>query len=382
MDHKPLQKTIITRGLLTVIFVAGGFVFPFLFLLAAFFAWTIYSDLTEPRPTAPPGDAWYTRRWTVTAEDPEWKTYFLRFCESPAEEAFLEAMINAYKLLPNDGILLGSGVDLNLQVEHKPYRVDFLVNKWLVVEIDGAAWHSSPDAVERDRIRDEFFVANEFAVVRIPAKIVFTAPGKAIEMVRAAVAGGAPSKKVVTTPPRASVAQSLLQAVKLVDKFVSEVEAGITKASEIQSSIGLSRQTFAVEKMVIDSAIAAARNVVDLEEKLAADPNLRKNFDAVYARLEKAQSLRAERGPKEAPAITISSISRPATHPDPDINKAIVVSYSTLINDRSRYFDDVRKQILSDPRISAYVQSNLERQGRHAVWAQIMKPDPAAVAYE
>ncbi|TBF75781.1 endonuclease domain-containing protein [Rhizobium leguminosarum] len=382
MSNKAQAKKIVIRGVLTVICIAGGFVFPLLFLLAAFFAWTIYSDLTDPKPTAPPGDAWYTRRWTVTAEDPEWKTYFLRFCESPAEEAFLEAMINGYKLLPNEGILVGSGLELNLQVEHKPYRVDFLVDKWLVAEIDGAAWHSSPEAVERDRIRDEFFVVNGFAVVRIPAKIVFTAPGKAIETVRTAVAGGAPSKKVVTTPPRASVAQSLLQAVKSVDKFVSEVEAGVTKASEIQSAIGFSRQSFAVEKMVTDSAIAAARNVVDLDEKLAADPNLRKNFDAVYARLEKAQSLRAEHGTKEAPTITISPISRPATHPDPDINKAIVVSYSILINDRSRYFDDVRKQILSDPRISAYVQSHLERQGCHAVWAQIMKADPAVVAYE
>ncbi|MBP2442700.1 endonuclease domain-containing protein [Rhizobium leguminosarum] len=192
MSDKAQAKTIVIRGVLTAVCVVAGFVFPLLFLLAALLAWTIYSDLTSPKAAAP--DAWYTRRWTATSEDPEWKTYFLPYCESPAEEAFLEAMIAHHKLLPNAGVLVGSGLELNLQVEHKPYRVDFLVDRWLVVEIDGAAWHSDPEAVERDRIRDEFFVANGFSVVRIPAKLVFNTPSKAIDMVRAAVARGAPPK--------------------------------------------------------------------------------------------------------------------------------------------------------------------------------------------
>ncbi|MEZ0003201.1 hypothetical protein [Sinorhizobium fredii] len=129
MDDKAQAKTIIIRGVLTVVCVAGGFVFPLLFLVAAVFAWTIYSELTDPKASAPPVDAWYTRRWTATSDDPEWKTYFLPYCESPAVTAFLEAMITDYKLLPKAGMLVGSGLELNLQVEHKPYRVDFLANK-------------------------------------------------------------------------------------------------------------------------------------------------------------------------------------------------------------------------------------------------------------
>ncbi|WP_443018997.1 endonuclease domain-containing protein [Sphingobium sp. MI1205] len=35
------------------------------------------------------------------------------------------------------------------------YRADFLVDDKLVVEIDGATYHSSPEAVARDRQRDE-----------------------------------------------------------------------------------------------------------------------------------------------------------------------------------------------------------------------------------
>ena len=40
-----------------------------------------------------------------------------------------------------------------------PYRVDFAIDckdKRLVVEADGKDWHSSPEQVERDRIRDEY----------------------------------------------------------------------------------------------------------------------------------------------------------------------------------------------------------------------------------
>ena len=205
MADKAQQKTIIIRGVLTVFCIAGSFVFPLLFLVAAFLAWTIYSDLTDPKPTAPPADAWYIRRWTAIPDDPQCKTYFLPYCESPAEAAFLEAMIADYKLLPKTGMLVGPGIELNLQVKRKPYRVDFLVDKWLVVEIDGAAWHSSPEAVERDRIRDEFFVTDGFIVIRIPAKVVFNTPKRVVEMVRAAVARGAPPRKVVTASRPASV---------------------------------------------------------------------------------------------------------------------------------------------------------------------------------
>ncbi|NZD63122.1 hypothetical protein HX900_18640 [Rhizobium sp. WYCCWR 11290] len=67
-------------------------------------------------------------------EDPDRKSYFLPFCESPAEEAFLEARIADYKLLPRSGVLFGSGLLLNLQVEHKPYRLDFLANEWLLID--------------------------------------------------------------------------------------------------------------------------------------------------------------------------------------------------------------------------------------------------------
>lgn len=47
---------IVIRAILTVICFAGGFVVPLLFLLAAFFASTIYS-IVDPKPD-PPVNAW------------------------------------------------------------------------------------------------------------------------------------------------------------------------------------------------------------------------------------------------------------------------------------------------------------------------------------
>ncbi|NEI63882.1 MULTISPECIES: hypothetical protein [Rhizobium] len=56
MNAKAQQKMIVIRAILTVICFAGGFVVPLLFLLAAFFASTIY-NIVDPKPD-PPVDAW------------------------------------------------------------------------------------------------------------------------------------------------------------------------------------------------------------------------------------------------------------------------------------------------------------------------------------
>ncbi|MGZ2452768.1 Na+/proline symporter [Rhizobium ruizarguesonis] len=56
VNAKAQQKMIVIRAILTVICFAGGFVVPLLFLLAAFFASTIY-NIVDPKPD-PPVDAW------------------------------------------------------------------------------------------------------------------------------------------------------------------------------------------------------------------------------------------------------------------------------------------------------------------------------------
>lgn len=123
----------------------------------------------------------------VKATDPDWKSFYMKVCESPAEEQFLEALINEYDLKPDYGVLRSSRLVCEMQFKHGRYRFDFLLNGRLVVEIDGFSYHSSSEAVERDRIRDAFSTDQQFTVLRIPATIVFKQPETAISRVQAAL---------------------------------------------------------------------------------------------------------------------------------------------------------------------------------------------------
>lgn len=127
-------------------------------------------------------------RQNAKATDPDWKQYYIDDCESPAEEEFLEALIAEYNLLPDYGVLRSPELVCEMQFKFHHYRFDFLLNGRLVVEIDGATYHSSPEAVERDRIRDAYSVDNKFTVLRIPASIVFKQPITAISRVKTALA--------------------------------------------------------------------------------------------------------------------------------------------------------------------------------------------------
>ncbi|MDX0532973.1 DUF559 domain-containing protein [Sinorhizobium medicae] len=366
------KQAIIIRGAITAILFLAGFAFPLIWIAAAFFAYTTYSAVPDPEPDTPE-NMYRSRQSTLTADDPEWREYFLAACESPAETAFLEAMINGYGLKPDNGILVAPGLELDMQTEYRPYRLDFLINKWLVVEVDGAAWHSSPEAVERDGIRDEFFVAKGFRVLRIPAKVVFNTPKKAVEMVRAAIARGRPQQKVVVKSPPISVAKTFTNSAKLVGKFLDDVNAHVTKASAIQEAMRPSNQTFSSEKIVIDSALETAKRKVALEAQLAADPNLREHFDAALVELEELlDSTRSAQPPKKT-TIDISPMSWPPTHPDTEIGTAILEAYLKLTGARKRYFDEARQQILKDPRLSPHFQSHLESLGCHATWTEISK---------
>ncbi len=165
-------------------------------------SWPLMSrDEGQPEQKEPEHrpDARFCARESTTPSTPNWITIFLAACESPAEEAFLRAMIPAYALAPSRGLLLGSDIRMNLQVEVKRYekngawrlyRVDFLINDWLVVEIDGAAHHSSLEALKKDSLRDSFLRGKRFTTLHLPAKLVFNTPGEAIRRVQGALAEG------------------------------------------------------------------------------------------------------------------------------------------------------------------------------------------------
>ena len=174
MSHS--QKALLAIGLTLL-----GFVFPVVFLGAAILAFSLYSSAKGP--VVAPGDARYPRGLDVTGD---WLQEFRDCLDSPAEVAFLEAMVRSFDLKPRDHALRGADIVLRMQVSVSRYRLDFLVDQALVVEIDGAAWHSSPEAVSRDATRDADLRELGYTILRIPARLVFRTPEEALRQVREA----------------------------------------------------------------------------------------------------------------------------------------------------------------------------------------------------
>lgn len=157
--------------------------------LGAFIAWTILQDIRDaPARRKQEAEIKKAANAPVSVQD-------LRdTCESPAELAFLNAMINAYELKSGNGGLEGNGLRLESQKglgkirtsrsrSWYEYRADFVIDERLIVEIDGAAFHSSPEAILRDRKRDSDLAREGYHTLRLRAKDVFRAPLEAIATV-------------------------------------------------------------------------------------------------------------------------------------------------------------------------------------------------------
>jgi very-short-patch-repair endonuclease len=72
------------------------------------------------------------------------------------------------------------------------YEADFLLDGWLVVEVDGRAHHSDPDAFVADRERDAFMAWRGYRVLRFTHRQVMDEWPWVLEVIRAVLAGGRP----------------------------------------------------------------------------------------------------------------------------------------------------------------------------------------------
>lgn len=163
--------------------VFAGFLIPPLFGIAGVAGWAAWRRLRKnddrligrPIPLA-----------DVTQDTPRWMSHFVHACESPAESAFLRAMVSRYGMKPSEGRLIADGLVLEMQKPIGRYRADFVANGTLVVEIDGARWHGSSQAKARDAQRDLDMRRMGLQVLRIPAKTVFRTPKRAVMLVEEA----------------------------------------------------------------------------------------------------------------------------------------------------------------------------------------------------
>jgi very-short-patch-repair endonuclease len=99
--------------------------------------------------------------------------------ESELERAFLELLEKAGLPLPaKQRALFADG----------RWRVDFVYeDARLVIELDGYAWHSTPDAFERDHARDTALAAKGFRVMRLTWNMVQKTPDQVVAWVREAL---------------------------------------------------------------------------------------------------------------------------------------------------------------------------------------------------
>jgi very-short-patch-repair endonuclease len=125
-----------------------------------------------------------TTHWEIS-EFERFSAFILK-CESPAEEALLKSLIDVAKLVPSDDGLAGEFL-LQQQITALSYRVDFLIDKKLVIEVDGYTFHSGKESFELDRQRDQDLILAGFLPMRFSASQVFKDPDSVAEKIINAV---------------------------------------------------------------------------------------------------------------------------------------------------------------------------------------------------
>jgi len=286
----------------TVFTFAFVFVSPLL-ILQLVVIWGVTAWIRPKDGPSPP-----SKLETLTAEDEDWQRYFQHYCESPAEIAFLDAMVAAFHLTPEKGLLRGGGLTLQMQVPVMNYRLDFLIDDGLIVEVDGAKWHSSPEAIERDAERDNALAAKGYEILRIPAKVTLYKPNDAIKQVRQARAGWL-ARKAQARASRAQGADGMIEDHKnqtqkpkfSISGLATTVENGLDSFTAGMNNIGTELRQFneRAEKWAEEDRKRVAKDAEDrrrrLQDELDADPEARKIYDQMMLKMEARKKEREQK---------------------------------------------------------------------------------------
>lgn len=76
-------------------------------------------------------------------------------------------------------LLQESGVPFQFQRKIGPYRIDYLIAGYLIVELDGPQHNQ-----ERDKKRDDYLARLGYRILRIPVRIMVTCPEACIETIK------------------------------------------------------------------------------------------------------------------------------------------------------------------------------------------------------
>lgn len=341
-----------------------GFLHPMFFVFAAFMAWLTWYQLKNPyeeRLRIGSG-----RRPIVAADDADWKKRFLEACDSPAEEAFLSTMTQHFSLRPFLGLLKGGGLTLELQVQIDCFRVDFLANEWLVIEVDGAAWHSSPEAMKRDAERDNCLGEHGYQVLRLPAKLVFDHPGEAVRRVEGALQAGKPQLL-----ERAKPAVNFSKAIADIVTYIDETNDCVRRTQEVEKTLRPARDVIDTERMLLDGALEHALLEIEIGHLRGKSKEHARHYDKNHALLSAAlnQYEKTNGTKRQSPQpIHLMPLLRPPAHSDGHTHEAVQATFDQLLSDRERFFAEVREKAAEDPRIEAHAREYLAKFECERLW--------------
>lgn len=298
-------------------------------------------------------------RWvSANVADSEWRSKFHAMCESPAEVAFVDALIDGFGLIPRYGALFSETLRIDLQVEQDHYRADFMANRWLVIEVDGAAWHGSEEAKARDAMRDRYFESLGYTVLRIPAKAALTKPAEAVRSVQEALAVG--QRKVVEPLPKNGF-ERLAETGSLVLYAIGEINDSTARLREEKRTLTPAQNVFDLEKKVIEQAIGSAENRLHIYAYLDTD-ELRNSFEKFSAKLNQRLAEFEKFDPTRTGQVVVPvfpvSVTATGLHAD-EINR----KFALIQEDRQKFLRVIQQKLEGNVELKKRVVENLHQVG-------------------
>lgn len=338
---------------------------PIVLLLIAVAVFVLWHFLpqTEKRPPEPKPR--YRLDPRVRPDELQWQSFVEEHCESPAETAFLRAMIEAFDMRPEGGSLMAEDVRLDFQVEEGRYRVDFLVNEWLVVEIDGAAYHSSPEAKSRDQMRDRYFEGLGYSVLRIPAKLVFQTPAQAVGQVRSALGVG--KRKVEAPASNSAKPNGFTRLAKTAAAFSQSVELAERKHA-VTKALSNCELAVSAEKSTLDAAFDLAKQ--RMEHAAWVDGLTADGLDLYEQCLADIEEGVATDDPSPTPS-THRKFETPATTGDPWVDAKVAECFPLHVDRRAATLQSMKARLAGDPAVRAHMRTALMDLGREDLWVHV-----------
>lgn len=337
-------------------FILPRSLFVICIILYIIYASIIYSDVKnkpsnkQPNESPLPPLAWWQK---VKADKDNWLDIYCKGCESPAEEAFLRSMVAEFNLKPQFGKLVSPGLVLEMQVSCGHYRFDFVANGRQIIEIDGAAWHSSPEQIERDRARDAYSVKQGFMVLRISAKTVFNTPNLAIEQVKKALEKTPNytkpvSREVVTQPSLKNLSFSGL---------LNDVNHYVHCQSIKQEALSTFHLAIEKEKVLLETLVSEIEREIRVE---SMEPQERELYESARSRIESLLKNDGKFNFHSTEVYQWEKIIKPSPVKDPKIQVQIEREYERVMDERNRRLAQLSQRCAAELIFSIKFRSKLK----------------------